>query len=79
MLDYGKLEKALHNLECPLLFSPVDNWLLYANTRIATAHDYSGDKAQQALEVIEAFVPDAIALYQTLTENPWPPTQLPCN
>ena len=62
-----------------LLPGPVDKWILYANARIATAHDDSGDKAQQTLEIIETFVPDAIALYQTLTGSPWPPAHLPCN
>lgn len=54
-----------------LFTSPAEQWITYANARVGTAHDYSGDKAQAALELMEAFVGDAIALYQTLSGQPW--------
>lgn len=54
-----------------LLPSPVENWLGYANTRIATAHDYSGEKAREALASMEAFIQDAIGLYQKLSGRKW--------
>ena len=54
-----------------LLPSPVEQWLKYADARIGTSHDYSGDKAAQALAVMEAFIADAIGLYRTMTGTPW--------
>ena len=50
-----------------LLPSPVEQWLLYAHTRVDTFHDYSGEKAMEALTLMDTFIPDAIALYQTLS------------
>lgn len=43
----------------------------YANLRIGTAHDYSREKAAAALERVDDFTTDAIALYQTLTGVEW--------
>lgn len=54
-----------------LLTSPAERWITYANARVGTAHDYSGEKAQAALELMEMFVSDAIALYQTMSGQPW--------
>ncbi|MBF0135684.1 MAG: nucleotidyltransferase substrate binding protein [Magnetococcales bacterium] len=54
-----------------LLPSPVEQWLQYADARIGTSHDYSGDKAVQALAVMETFIADAIGLYRTMTGTPW--------
>ena len=54
-----------------LLPSPVEHWLGYANTRIATAHDYSGEKAREALASMAAFIHDAIGLYQKLSGRKW--------
>ncbi|MBF0309993.1 MAG: nucleotidyltransferase substrate binding protein [Magnetococcales bacterium] len=54
-----------------LLPSPVEQWLKYAEARIGTSHDNSGDKAAQALVVMEAFIADAIGLYRTMTGTPW--------
>ncbi|MBF0142936.1 MAG: nucleotidyltransferase substrate binding protein [Magnetococcales bacterium] len=54
-----------------LLSSPVEQWLKYADARIGTTHDYSGDKAVQALAVMEAFIADALGLYRTMTGTPW--------
>ncbi|VFM96672.1 MAG: nucleotidyltransferase substrate binding protein, HI0074 family [Candidatus Kentron sp. G] len=53
-----------------LLPSPVEQWLKYADARIGTSHDYSGKKALDTLAVIEAFIADAIALYQSMTGTP---------
>ncbi len=54
-----------------ILPSPVEQWLVYADARTATAHDYSGEKAQQTLVIMGAFITDMIALYQTMTGEPW--------
>lgn len=57
--------------EADMLPSPIENWLAYANTRNATSHDYSGEKAQEALFLMSDFIKDAIALYQAMTETTW--------
>lgn len=54
-----------------LLSSGVSQWLIYADTRVATSHDYSGEKAQMALELMDGFIEDAIGLYQTMTGTTW--------
>jgi hypothetical protein len=54
-----------------LLPAPVATWLTYADARTATAHDYSGEKAAETLLIVENFIRDATALYQTLTGIPW--------
>lgn len=57
--------------ENQLMRSPVEQWLIYADTRTDTAHDYSGEKAENALQLMEDFIDDAIGLYQTMTEETW--------
>jgi len=57
--------------ENSLFLSPVEKWLDYANVRIATSHDYSGEKAQLALKKMNAFIADAIELYQTMSGERW--------
>jgi len=57
--------------ENSLFLSPVEQWLDYANVRIATSHDYSGEKAQLALKKMNAFIADAIELYQTVSGERW--------
>lgn len=54
-----------------LLPSPIEQWIRYANLRVATAHDYSGEKAREALNEMDNFIHDTIALYQQLTNEPW--------
>jgi len=51
--------------------SPVDQWLMYAQKRIDTSHDYDGEKAQACLDVMPNFIGDAIDLYQTLSGEKW--------
>ena len=51
--------------------APTAQWLIYADARIQTSHDYNGDKAQAALALMADFIADAIALYQNLTEETW--------
>ena len=57
--------------ENDLFAAPLEQWQSYANARIDTAHDYSGEKAQACLEIIEDFIDDAIGLYQTMSEETW--------
>lgn len=54
-----------------LFASSLEQWLIYADARIGTAHDYSGKKAMDALELMAGFIADAIELYQTMSENTW--------
>ena len=54
-----------------LLPTAIETWLLYARARINTSHDYSGEKAQTTFALIEDFIDDAIALYQTLSKETW--------
>jgi hypothetical protein len=57
--------------ENDLLPAPVATWLAYADARTATAHDYSGEKAAETLLIVDAFIRDAIDLYQTITGKTW--------
>jgi len=54
-----------------LLSSPIEAWLQYAKARVATSHDYSGEKAQDALKLMADFIADAIVLYQFLSKEEW--------
>ena len=54
-----------------LFRSPVDQWLMYAQKRIDTSHDYDGEKARAALDVVADFIDDAVGLYQTMTGDTW--------
>ena len=54
-----------------LFRSPVNQWLMYAQKRIGTSHDYDGEKAQAVLDVVGDFIDDAIGLYQTMTGDAW--------
>jgi nucleotidyltransferase substrate binding protein (TIGR01987 family) len=44
------------------LFDDIDTWLSYADQRVDTTHDYSGEKAQRALAMMARFIQDASAL-----------------
>ena len=57
--------------ENQLFSSSVVQWLNYADARIATSHDYSGEKAGEALVGIEYFIDDALGLYQTMSADAW--------
>ena len=54
-----------------LLINSDAQWLIYAEARVQTAHDYDGLKAASTLALMPAFVGDAVALYQTLTGESW--------
>lgn len=57
--------------ENQLFASPLEDWLGYADARVSTSHDYSGEKAKKCLELMRNFIDDAIGLYQTLTGATW--------
>jgi len=50
-----------------LFRASIRTWLVYADARIDTAHDYSGEKARDYLALMGAFLDDAADLFQTLT------------
>ncbi|NCC97131.1 MAG: nucleotidyltransferase [Synergistales bacterium] len=54
-----------------LLPSPIENWLIYAKARVNTSHDYSGEKAQDAIKLMDGFIKDGISLYETMTKGTW--------
>ncbi|NTU74477.1 nucleotidyltransferase [Candidatus Roizmanbacteria bacterium] len=54
-----------------LFASSLEQWLSYADARIDTSHDYSGEKAEDALLLMADFIDDAIGLYQTMSGNTW--------
>lgn len=54
-----------------LFASPVEQWLLYADARVDTSHDYDGEKAEACLAIIPDFIDDAIGLFQTMSEAVW--------
>ena len=54
-----------------LFASPLEQWLQYADARTDTAHDYDAEKARACLELIPAFIDDAIGLYQTMSGAAW--------
>ncbi|MEI7843736.1 MAG: nucleotidyltransferase substrate binding protein [Gallionellaceae bacterium] len=54
-----------------LFASSVEQWLKYAQARIDTSHDYSEDKASNAIAVVGDFIDDAIGLFQTMTGTTW--------
>ena len=57
--------------ENQLLPGSVEQWLRYGKLRVATAHDYSGKKAKDALNIMNRFIGDAIRLYQALSGKTW--------
>ena len=57
--------------ENTLFTVPLEEWLGYADARIGTAHDYSGEKAQACLDIMGDFIDEAIGLYQTMSGETW--------
>ena len=65
--------KRVFRLACEndLFAASLEDWLNYADKRVGTTHDYSGDKAEACLEIVGDFIDDAIGLYQTLSGETW--------
>ena len=57
--------------ENKLFASALEEWLRYTDARIDTAHDYSGEKAQACLDLMDGFIDDAVGLYQTMSGVTW--------
>ncbi len=53
--------------ENDLLAAPLERWLGYADWRVDTAHDCSGEKAQACLAIMGDFIDDASGLYRALS------------
>ncbi len=47
----------------------VNRWIQYADIRVDTSHDYNGEKAKKALEIMPNFINDAIKLYKTMSKE----------
>jgi hypothetical protein len=52
-----------------LLSLPPDKWLLYADARVGTSHDYSLDKADETLAIAGDFIADARALCRVIMDG----------
>ena len=57
--------------ESQVLPSSTERWIQYANARTSTAHDYSGEKAEAALALMEQFIADASKLYTEMSGRSW--------
>ena len=57
--------------ENDLFAAPLKEWLNYADKRVGTTHDYSGEIANACLEIMDDFIDDAIGLYRTMTGDTW--------
>jgi len=57
--------------ENKLFTSDVMQWKKYVDARIGTSHDYSGEKAEQALGLMGDFIGDAVDLFITMTNGTW--------
>jgi len=49
----------------------MDAWLRYAQIRIDTSPDYGGEKIENALQHMAAFIGDAVSVYETMTTTQW--------
>lgn len=54
-----------------LFASSIEQWFLYADSRTSTSHDYSGEKADACLEIMQDFINDAIRLYEKMSGKHW--------
>jgi nucleotidyltransferase substrate binding protein (TIGR01987 family) len=53
------------------LLSGIEEWLVYANARVDTSHDYSAEKAKLTIDNAYNFAKDAAALYQKMSGKSW--------
>lgn len=58
-----------HAAQNGLLSDRVEEWLRYADARTATAHDYSLEKAQEAIALMEDLIQDASRLADAITRT----------
>lgn len=57
--------------ENQLLAAGGEQWEIYVQTRIDTTHGYNREKAENAIDVVPAFISDAVDLYCTMTGERW--------
>lgn len=57
--------------ENDLLPAGVETWFAFVDARISTSHDYSGEKAQNALSLMQGFITESIHLYESMTGDTW--------
>lgn len=57
--------------ENKLLTNDILQWKKYVQARIGTTHDYSGEKADEAIGLMGSFVNDATDLYVIMTGLVW--------
>ena len=55
--------------ENKLLNENIASWIRYADTRINTAHDYDGNKAQDCIAQLGTFLNDARNIYVLMSEQ----------
>ena len=46
-------------------------WIVFMEKRNGTSHDYSGDKADAAIQVLGVYIQEAIILYERMTGETW--------
>lgn len=56
-------------MENDILPSAVENFIAYADARVGISHDYSGEKEQEALNIVGNFINDAAKLYQIMSKE----------
>jgi hypothetical protein len=57
--------------ENKLLPSKVEKWLVYAELRTETTHEYGAEILQKAINEMGNFIEDAIKLYEKISEEKW--------
>lgn len=57
--------------ENKLLHSNVERWLRYADARTLTSHNYSEEKAEEAIALMRSYIPDAISLLERMKGSTW--------
>lgn len=54
-----------------LIGDEIRDWLDYAEARVTTSHDYSGEKATVTLQIAPQFLAAAIRLFGVMTGERW--------
>ncbi|MDX1957862.1 MAG: nucleotidyltransferase substrate binding protein [Leptospiraceae bacterium] len=49
----------------------IEKWFEYSQTRIDTSHDYSQEKANLAIDLVNDFIHDTILVYEILSKEKW--------
>ncbi|MCY3850823.1 MAG: HI0074 family nucleotidyltransferase substrate-binding subunit [Acidimicrobiaceae bacterium] len=58
-----------------LLGGELSDWMTYSKARNDTSHDYSKEKADACLAIVDAFIPAAVKLHENLTGQSWTSAQ----